>query len=292
MSFLDELKQQAAEVKAQENQVARQQAKRKHDFEQHVKPKAKKLFLYLHEMTKQLNTIKPDTQVSYQLKGIGTLKNMVQGNYILGKYDETNNRFFLRFTCKSRPLRFDVQNQQQAQQIHKYLWSHNIPFTDRQTNDARQVYLRTTFQLAGEIVVEFQYQANYETSAIDVTARNFEKLGREHYRFVPDDITDTFLDQYARYIIRQGDAEFMAEFSRDNPHRRGNLTQDQITREKIRLEIRRKQLEEQQRQTQELRARQAAARQQAGTDSEKRPSMVELATTPIPELLGGIFKKK
>ncbi len=239
MSFLDELRKQADEVKVKEQQQQKYREQLKETFEKQVKPKAKKLFLYLREMALQLNMIKPDTRVDYTLRGAGVLKKMLQEEYIIGTYDEQTNSFFLRFMCRNpRPVRFDITKREDVTPMHDYLWSHNVPFTENQVNDGRQAFLRTTFVLRGEIIVEFKFQANYEESTIDVQARNFEGLGRREYRLRPEDITDEFLDSFGRYLVRHmEDGEFMQPYQQNNKPSKRSLPEQQQLKEKIRQDI-------------------------------------------------------
>jgi hypothetical protein len=203
MSYLDELKKQAADVKAKEEEEKARQALLAKNFDTIVKPGLKKLHLYLRDVAEQLNFIKPETYVDYTLEHFGTIQHLAQGDYLVGDYDNAKNTFFMRFTCKAKKkLTFTCKSQMLIKVLSDYLWEHNIRFDYVQKNDANHQFMRGVFQLSGEIIGEFRFTADYENSAIAVQARNFDRIGKRYFVLKPEDLDDAFMDQIGRYIAR------------------------------------------------------------------------------------------
>ncbi len=279
MGYLDQLKQQAAQVKAQEMAEGRNEAQIKEKFEHVVLPTMEKLYLYMHEMTQQLNYIKPDTFVSYDLKGYGSYDNLNQNEYILGGYDKEKNEFFVRAFCHApRKVRFDLKEQNEVEPQKNYFWKNNIPFKWGQSVDNRQRFVKATFELQGQIIIEFTFSAEYQHSAIKLNVRNFEEIGQKEYLIRPEDITDAFLDKLAMYITRTDAEPILKPFEVGSIW--GHINAD--PKEKLRQQI----LEEMKAKEQAEKATRAAA---------PKPS----TSTPKPTekekkggLLGGLFGKK
>ncbi len=285
MSFLDQLKQQAAQVKAKETAKGRNEEQLKQKFEETVLPTMNKLHLYMHEMTQQLNYIKPDTQVSYDIKGYGTYANLVQNEYILGSYDKEKNSFFVRIFCHApRKVRFELTEQDAVEPQKDYFWRNNIPFKWGNVIDKRQRFLKAVFELQGQVIIELTFSADYERSAIKLNARNFAEIGVKDYILPPQEITTAFLDKLAMYITRMSDDDAVLK-----PHEVGSIWGriSDDPKEKLRLQI----LEEMKaKRVEELKAKQAEAEKAAAT---KKAAATQTKTKEKKGgLLGGLFGKK
>jgi hypothetical protein len=212
-SFLDQLKKQAEQVKAQES-VADQ--KKKHiaeQFEKLTKPKMRQVYSYLYEMVEQLKLIQPNPPVKYSIPVLGEYKDLKQDEYILGGFDEQNVNFFLRIACHTRRKNiFEIRDINEVAKMREYLWAHNIRFKWLQDNDKQQKFLRALFNLEGEIFIEFTFRAEPETSNIHLNVRNFEEFGKVDYLIPPQAIDNKFLDQLAMYITRHLEENILQEY--------------------------------------------------------------------------------
>jgi len=212
-SFLDQLKKQAEQVKAQES-VADQ--KKKHiaeQFEKLTKPKMRQVYSYLYEMVEQLKLIQPNPPVKYSIPVLGEYKDLKQDEYILGGFDEQNMTFFLRIACHTRRKNiFEIRDINEVAKMREYLWAHNIRFKWLQDNDKQQKFLRALFNLEGEIFIEFAFRAELETANIHLNVRNFEEFGKVDYLIPPQAIDNKFLDQLAMYITRHLEENILQEY--------------------------------------------------------------------------------
>ncbi len=278
MGYLDQLKQQAAQVKAKEMAEGRNEEQLQDKFDHAVLPTMHKLHQYMHEMTQQLNYIKPDTTVSYEVEGYGTFRDLAQNEYILGSYDKEKHSFFVRIFCHApHKVRFDIPNQTQAEKQKEYLWKNNIPFKWGQTTDKRQRFIKAVFELKGEIIIEFTFSADYDRSAIKLNARNFAELGQKDYIIPPEKVTDEFLDKLAMYITRATTEAIL------KPYEVGSIwgTINNDPKEKLRRKI----LEEQQAST-------SPAAPPPPKTAPKVPPKKPAPKPKKPGLLGSLFGKK
>lgn len=212
-SFLDQLKKQAEQVKAQESVADQKKRQIAAQFEKLTKPKMRQTHLYLFEMVEQLKLIQPNPPVSYSIPVLGEYKNLKQDEYILGGFDEQNMTFFLRIACHScRKNIFEIRDINEVEKMRNYLYSNNIRFKWIQENDKQQKFLRALFNLEGEIFIEFTFRGEPETSNIHLNVRNFEEFGKVDYLIPPQDIDNKFLDQLAMYMTRNTSENVLQEY--------------------------------------------------------------------------------
>jgi curved DNA-binding protein CbpA len=214
MSFLDQLKKQAEQVKVQESAAEQKKKEISARFEKLTKPKMRQIYSYLYEMVEQLKLIQPNPPVKYSIPVLGEYKDLKQDEYILGGFDEQNVTFFLRVACHTcRKNIFEIRDIQEVNKMREYLWSHNIHFKWLQDNDKQQKFLRAVFNLEGEIFIEFTFRAEPETANIHLNVRNFEEFGKVDYLIPPQDVDSKFLDTFAMYITRHSEENILQDYA-------------------------------------------------------------------------------
>jgi len=96
-----------------------------------------------------------------------------------------------------------------------------VGLSDSLVEPAFEVFMTARHQvnLYPVIYVSLEFVADFETSTIDLTVRNFTDFEEKTYTLVPDEINDCFLDELAKYITRQPNLMVLRE---KNPlaHRR------------------------------------------------------------------------
>ncbi|SEH06155.1 hypothetical protein [Candidatus Venteria ishoeyi] len=234
MSYLDQLKKKADEVKAQAAAEGKDKAQLDAKMTQEVIPKMQVMYQYFHEMVQQLNYIKPDTKISYEVQGLGNYDELMQDEFILGNYDKTRHHFFLRILChKQRKVRFQIQSEEAATAQQEYLWKHNVQFKWAQINDKKERFLKAIFELQGRIVIELEFDAQYDDATIHLKAKNIHQLGRKDYIFQARDLSSEFLDKLAMYITYVADDNVLAPFETDTIWGHLDKNPEQRIRQKI-----------------------------------------------------------
>lgn len=224
MNYLDQLKQAAEQRKTQEQadlQLRRQQEER---FQAEVKPALERLHNYLHDLTQQLNYLKPNTPVAYEIKDYGKLELLQQQDYRVltheqneAQYKSYDNparsrkefsadryNFFLRCHCVG-PYKIRLERRKPREVVgqKEYLLKHSLKFTCTEETDARHRLIKAIFIVEPLIPVEFKFTGNLATCSIDLTVTNFLELGEKVYVLSPPAVNDAFLDELAKYITRQ-----------------------------------------------------------------------------------------
>lgn len=65
---------------------------------------------------------------------------------------------------------------------------------------------RVTFELEGKIPVQLEFKADVRTGSVALCLSNFDMLGTRCYVLSPEQVTDEFLDQMGRFILRRHNA--------------------------------------------------------------------------------------
>lgn len=224
MNYLDQLKQEVEQRKAQElvdQQLRKQQEER---FIAEVKPALECLRCYLHELAQQLNYLKPDAPVVYEIKDYGKLELLQQQDYRVLTHEQNDaqyksydnpsrNRkefaadrydFLLRCQCVGRyKIRIEKRKVQDMNTQKEYLLKHRLKYTCSEEVDNHHQFIKAIFIVEPLIPVEFNFTGNLITSGIDLTVNNFPELGEKIYTLLPQEVNDTFLDNLAKYLARQ-----------------------------------------------------------------------------------------
>ncbi|MCK5716761.1 MAG: hypothetical protein KAH77_04665 [Thiomargarita sp.] len=226
MGYLDELKKESEkrqqQVDKQATETQTQQKQREERFRIQVKPALKRLRDYLLDLTEQLNYLKPETPVCYDIEGYGNIEDFQQENYRLVSLDnldlvkrslsssqnetiDTRNDFLVRCVCQT-PSKYRIKKHQESEVKlqREYFTTHNISFTCNEETDDDYQFLRAVFFFQPKIVVDFKFTAHFESSSIKLTLNNFSAFGENIvYTLKPDKINVSFLDELAKYITRQ-----------------------------------------------------------------------------------------
>ena len=277
MGFLDDLKKQAEQLKSEGQTLEQRKALLDAAFEAQIKPKMEKIFLYLTEMSDNLNTIRPNTEVSYQLKGYGDYGGLKQNEYIMGSYDRTAQTFFLRIICATdRKVRFEIKSESETKEQHDFFWKYNIPFKWKQINNSKEQFLKAVFELQGQVYIELNFKADYDSSTIQLNLRNFPELGQVNYILPPAKIDDTFLDGLAMYLTRMSSTDVLRPYTSNSVWGKVETDPKQMMRARI---------------LEEMKAQEKNAPPKPASSPQKTPP-VSATETEKKGLLGHLFGKK
>ncbi|EIJ43647.1 hypothetical protein BegalDRAFT_2812 [Beggiatoa alba B18LD] len=204
MKYLESLKQQAAQKKEQEQALERQLADKNGIFNQAVKPAFRKLFHCLYDLVQNLNYLQPEIKKTYVLpNNDGQFVNFKQGQYSISVEKEDGDEFLLRFKCVGDfPTIVHKSNERDALLLKDFLWAQGVTFKYTEQEEKNK-FSRALFTINPLIVISFKVFANSKTNKIDIDVSNFENFGKKEYSLSPELITDTFLDAFAQYLLRE-----------------------------------------------------------------------------------------
>jgi hypothetical protein len=200
MSFLDDLKKEAEQVKQQKDQTLTSSQAQRELVVGAVRPRLKKLYEYLKETCGQLNVVNPDVHMSFQVRGFGKLGPLRQHDYkVTAENPDSLNKFTVSFVC-SRPdqIKFQVEGKDTAVAQKEYLWSCNLRFTSKLTADGDGVFFMDAF-----VPITLEFEADLETAKVHFQVRNLEALGATRMVYDPDMIDDEFMEELAKWIVRK-----------------------------------------------------------------------------------------
>jgi hypothetical protein len=200
MSFLDDLKKQAEEVKAQKAAATDTSEQRNERALASVRPRLQALYNYLKDACEQLTIVDPDVHVSYDVRGFGKLGPLRQSGYkVSSENPRKADRFTLNFVCKQpERIKFQVEGKERATQQKEFLWSCNLRFTSKVTADGSGVFFMDAY-----IPVSFEFEANQDTARINMCMRNVESLGSSRVAFEPGQIDENFMNELGKLMVRE-----------------------------------------------------------------------------------------
>ncbi len=213
MGLLDELKQEAHELKAREdegqdatqaNANADADADADADAEQArrmLAPKMKALYNYFKEFNEHLNVVSPDVSSDYLLEGLGTLTNLRQSDYKLATDDPKSIRkFTFHWSCsRSGRQEFKVTNPILADKHREILWNLNLRFNKRDLQSgAGAMFVVETY-----VPVSFEFEADPVKNVISLKLKNLGALGVVNHFYPPDKINAELMDELAKCVLRR-----------------------------------------------------------------------------------------
>ncbi len=207
MGLLDELKTEAQELKAREDDgqdPTQANAKPDGDVEQArrmLAPKMKALYNYFKEFNEHLNVVTPDVSGDYLLEGLGTLNNLRQGDYKLATDDPKSiQKFTFHWSCSgSGRQEYKITNPILAEKHRETLWNLNLRFNKRDLQSgAGAVFVVEAF-----VPVSFEFEADPVKNVISLKLKNLGALGVVTHFYSPDKVNAELMDELAKCVLRR-----------------------------------------------------------------------------------------
>ena len=217
MGILDDLKTQSEVQKAGEAEEKQRQADLLKFYQDNLHPKMLQLYTFLNEFIEHLNYIKLDTKVNYPVLPDGSMKEFAQGDYKVTIDSATEvKEINLRFYCDlEEPLIIELENSERIQRYTDVLHSYRIEFDRTDNKNSNYELVSSKFKVIGPIPVNVILQGDVATSSIHLILNNFEKPGVSKHTFKERHITDEFIDELGKFILRQN-PEFLKLDIEDN----------------------------------------------------------------------------
>lgn len=226
MGILDDLKSQTGVQDAIDEKELQGQTDQQKNYIENILPKLLQLHSFFTEFSEQLNLIKTPTMVSYPVKPDKGVLEFEQSKYE-ATVDNVLEPKIIKFSfiCSlKKSCFFKIENTEHIERYSDVLSGYRIEFVRTDEKNKNYELVGARFEVVGQMPVNVILQANIETSSIDLILKNFELPGSHKYTYRVDQITEQFIDDLGRYIIRQN-PEFM------------KLDIDEENKEKIRKNI-------------------------------------------------------
>lgn len=214
MSILDDLKREAEERLAADT-ADQEAARREAVYRDSIRPAMLKILHYLSELTDQLKVIDPDVRQDYTLPGIGLVKALHQGGYVVNADSTENTKTIrLRFSCTDeREREFPVKPKSTADETRAFLDEQVMRYAEWPIRDPVQGVIGLNFQLAVKVNVTFIFKADLDQGAITLLISNFSGFKVEKSVVQPMRIDDAWLDNLGNYLLRRRENLYELEIS-------------------------------------------------------------------------------
>jgi len=206
MGLLDDLKRQADMVRTHDSlqRSNLQENTRVVDEAMH------RAFLYLLELFKQLEVLKPATPTVYDIEGVGVLKDM---KYAGGFVDPRKRKFgdrdvydYMDFYVKwaaAGNLVIERDMPHTIKKVRDMLWAANIKAAEVETKTAYGSLGKVKFTIPVAINVNFTLKADIEGRRLLFYGKNALRLATDDFVVPADELTDEMLEELAKLLLGQ-----------------------------------------------------------------------------------------
>jgi hypothetical protein len=201
MSLLDELKQEAEQLKAKDGDAPDTTQTGDDRVRRQLEAKMKALYKYFTEFNEHLTVVSPDVSGDYLLEGLGTLTNLRQGEYKLATDDPKSiQKFTFHWSCsRTGRQEFKVANPILAEKYRETLWNLNLRFNKRDLQKgAGSVFVVDAF-----VPVSFEFEIDPEKDVICLKLKNLGALGIVTHSYAPDKVNAELMDELAKCVLRR-----------------------------------------------------------------------------------------
>lgn len=203
--LLDQLRRQV-----DSQQQAQQQASAERAVHSEAIDKAlRHVFFYLHELSQQLDIIKPEISRTYPLvdtlefagltwqQGFADYRTQPQSAGAL--IDQVSFSYQLAGSGKL----FAEREGPAAERFRAQLFDFGLQFECKEHRSERGYLERAEFAIPCELAVNLRWRADYHQGLILLEAHNFERLGSAVYPIKPASIDHALLDAFGRLALGQ-----------------------------------------------------------------------------------------
>ncbi len=214
MSLLEELAKEAAEAKERTRHEVERDSAHQLRVEQLLRARLRACLSYFEKFKAHLDALGPNLTTNYTVRGVGTLENLVQGEYSLFADDIPERMTRFTFKCVYRAdteIQAEVTHASTTESIREYLEKHRLKYKlITPANRPNQ------FTVKGLVTMSFKFSADVEHEKIRLDMRNVESLAADAHRFDPSVLDRSFMDEIARCVLHK-------------PHKLRALTGNQLS---------------------------------------------------------------
>lgn len=205
MGILDDLKNQSDIKKAGEASEAERQANLLKYYQEKLHPKMLQLYKFLNELIEHLNYVKTETKVSYPINPDGSMLELAQADYkVTIDSSKEVKEINLYFNCNlEEPLIVELENSERILRYTDLLNSYRIEFDRTDNKDSNYDLISAKFKIIGPISVNIILNGDVENSSIHLLLNNFDKSGVSKHSYKERHITDEFIDDFGKFVLRQ-----------------------------------------------------------------------------------------
>lgn len=206
MGLLDDLQNEARQIKVREAQQKVELAAQDEFYKAHLRPMMLRAYEYFAELIENLNIVTPDIQAAYPLDPLlGSDIPLRQANYKI-KLDnrETPRQIDIFSQCTlAAPHKFYLPGHKAVQSQSELLETYNFTYRRKNHLDLSRNVRGATFVLEGPMTAHVRLAANLAGRNIHIVFRNVERKPLNRYAFLPDAVDDELIERVAKVFLRQ-----------------------------------------------------------------------------------------
>ena len=206
MGVLDDLKQRAEQLKAEEARVAEQRAERLEQARDVLSPALSRLYAYLDELVQQLEVVHPTVRMDFRIRDVGVLEGLTQGSYRVSRDGDVHSTQRVTFSClleNRRHYRFELSIPGQVDAWLTQLRSHGLKVDHAQVLEENSIGHRVWVNIAGHVPVRLRFEADVDSGSLLLLIQNFDEIGESRHRIRPEQVDEALLDELGRYLLRK-----------------------------------------------------------------------------------------
>jgi len=175
-----------------------------------VESKMKQSFQYLHELLKQLSVLKPVNPLNFSVPGIVELKNL---QYVDSFIDNRKKRindlevmdittFYIKWGSGNK-ITLERDMPAPAQKIREGLNQFAVKYAEEEMRSPRGTIAGWRFLIDQAINTDVRIKADHEQPRLLISARNLIRLGTDEFVVPAEDITEAWLEEFAKTLLGQ-----------------------------------------------------------------------------------------
>jgi hypothetical protein len=228
MGVLEDLKAEAEAREARDSALASLAAETREEAIRVLQPAMSRIYNYLKDLLTQMERLERQVMFDYTLKGVGKLKGLRHKDYILARCFEDRDvveGFNLRFQIHNgRRYKVRIADRAVALELIKEFREREVKFKVHEQTSATAP---TLLEFLADFIAVLEFRPGYMRKAVDLTVKNYSTLGTEGCSFAAKTVDDNFLDNLARFVMREPNELFSLKLE--------NLSDD--LRDKLRAKL-------------------------------------------------------
>lgn len=234
VSFLDRLKREADQQRAQQEAVDRERESRDALYKGEIEPRMKALNEYLEKLVSTLQQVKPQVSVKMPIQGYGDLGAQPMWDFKIDH--ERRHRSFvinMSWTLRVDPETTPVVRAEGVTRIKTltsvFRHNHLGGIKEEKRSPTGDITI-ASFHARGYIKAQMQATISAEDPTLRLTFHNATWLGTSRRQLLWQQIDDNLFDRMARFIAREDDSLFTEELPEELRQRlRGDAVPAAVT---------------------------------------------------------------
>jgi hypothetical protein len=224
VGLLDDLKKQAEELKAQDQN----RAENLRANAEAVDGALRKAFKYLNAMSQQLKLVKLPCPFTYDLPKAESISGLVFQDFSADYRTKhfLDKDYFGEVILVARGHANKVltikKNPEEMERFRDTLWQYNLVHQSEQFRDPRRLVTHEVFQVNCEVPLQARFEGNLESGRMKVSAKNVGGFAIDVFQLAAQELTDHAIEEFAKYFIgRPGEWADIVKASMLAPKRAG-----------------------------------------------------------------------